>query len=604
MCRIYGVFNDEIMPIQMRTVAALQWHGGPDGHGRFHRQKWGIGSNRLAITDPDGGRQPYKILDGAISVVFNGEIYNHRELRRGLEFRGYKFEDDCDGSIIPALYLQHGDSFTEYLDGMYAIAVLDQRAEPRLLLATDHIGMKPIYYRWDRVGQKLYFASEIPALLAFGGGSHATWRAGLDAYLATKAPFGEQTMFADIQVLPPAATASFDSVRGLRIHRRDQPGGPETEIGLAAAGDATRHLLADEVRRLRVADTPVASIVSGGLDSGLVTALATAGGERIDAFNIAYKGTWPSDERGFAIQTARHAGADYHQVLVDPATFPDVIEDVVWHLGQPNADPITLSTYLLFEAVRRAGFKVVLTGDVADEAFGGYTRMRAAASTANESWTGAYLDSLGVPASRRRALYTRDYLAELSASEPVIPAEAMWALRDGPGTALRRVSEFELRYRLPAYHLRRVDHLSMAHSVEVRLPFGQRSVVDLARRLPDELKIREGKVKRTLYAAAGDLVPAAVRSRPKQPFTLPIAAMLRSGQPLWNLARDTLSSEGLRSEGQLDPGAVRQLFTSQEDCPDETTALTIWALMIYQIWHEQFRPARQPRAAKTKELIA
>jgi asparagine synthase (glutamine-hydrolysing) len=610
MCRIYGVFNDEIPPSELRTVAALQWHGGPDGRGSAQDRAWAIGSNRLAIMDPRGGRQPYKFLGGAIRVVFNGEIYNHRDLRRSLELRGYAFEDDCDGSILPALYHRHGDSFAEHLDGMYAIAVLDQRGEPRLVLATDHIGMKPIYYRWDQAAQKLYFASEIPALLAFAAVSRMAWRAGLDAYLATKTPFGEQTMFADVRALPPAATATFDRASGLRIRRRDLGDLPAHDADLARAdltdlADETRELLAQEVRRLQVADTAVASIISGGLDSGLVTALAAAGGEQVDAFNIAYKGTWPGDERRYARLIARCSGAVYHQVLADPETFPDLVADVVWHLGQPNADPITLSTYCLFGAVRNAGFKVALAGDVADEVFGGYGRMQAAASATGPGWPGAYLDALAVlPARRRRALYTRDYAAELAAPESAIPEAAVRSLRDGPGTPLQRVCELELRYRLPAYHLRRVDHLSMAHSVEVRLPFGQRRVVALACALPDHLKISGVAVKRTLHAVGRGLLPAEVLNRPKQPFTLPIAAMLAPGWPLWDFAHDVLASRDLSTEGQLDAGAVRQLFADQADRRDETTALTIWALMIYQVWREQFRSARPGRDRNEEVMIA
>src|SRR5262245_54849331 len=262
--------------------------------------------------DPAGGRQPYTLLDGAITVVFNGELYNHDELRRGLTARGYTFADRCDGSVLPALYHLYGDRFVEHLDGMFAIAVVDRRAEPRLVLATDHIGMKPLYY--SRRGGSLYFASEIPALLAFDAVSATPWTPGLDAYLATKTPFGERTMFADIHVLPPASTAVCDG-SGFRITRRAHR---ESTV------DDLRALLRREVSRLLVADVPVATITSGGLDSSLVTAFA-AQDRPIHTFNIAYRGNWPSDERHFARAVAEHTGARYHQVEVDPARFPDLL---------------------------------------------------------------------------------------------------------------------------------------------------------------------------------------------------------------------------------------------------------------------------------------
>lgn len=596
MCRIFGYFNASATPNDIRTVAALQRHGGPDSTGTARAPGWGVGNNRLAIVDLDGGRQPYTLDDGdgTIRVVFNGEIYNHDELRAHLRRLGHTFEDRCDGNVIPALYAEYGEKFLDLLDGMYSVAVLDaRRDEPTLLLATDQAGMKPLYYRWDESARALYFSSELPALLGFGGPAPRVWEAGLDSYLATKTPFGEQTMFEGIKVLPPRSTLL--AAPGVRPHiwQRDaehstlDAGGDE-----AATAAVLRERLDTEVGRLLIADVPVAVITSGGLDSSLVTALAAARGP-VHSFNIAYKGTWPFDERHYARQVAEHAGTVHHQVEIDPADFPSLIEDVVWHLGQPNADPIALSTYALFEAVRDAGFKVALTGDAADEVFGGYARLSeaAAAAAAKDPWLPEYLNALAVaPAHRRHGLYTDEYRAFVRRTPPV-PEDALHALRHGGGTPLDRLTAFEIDHRLPAYHLRRVDHLSMASSVEVRLPFLQRSVLGLGRGLPDAQRISGGKVKRALYAAADGLLPDAVLHRKKQPFTLPVTAMLAPGQALWEYARDILSGDGLRGAGQLSPRAVGDLFTAQAQKPDDTTALTIWALLVHEVWREQYRSA-------------
>jgi asparagine synthase (glutamine-hydrolysing) len=578
MCRIHGQFNADTSPAQLHLAARRQRHGGPDATAVAIGQRWALGSNRLAIMDPEHGAQPYRL--GAITVVFNGEIYNHDALRADLRAAGYAFDDRCDGSILPALYHRHGDAFTDHLDGMYAVAVLDEREAPRLLLATDHAGMKPLYYCWRPATGALYFASEIPALLAFDAVSDEPWLPGLDAYLATKTPFGEQTMFTDIRVLPPATTAVCDARTGLRTFTRPAP--PATPADAADLREALRI----EVGRLLVADVPAATITSGGLDSSLVTAFAA--GERAGphTFHIAYTGTWPGDERHFAREVAERAGAVYHQVEISPSTFPDLLLSTVAHLGQPNADPITLSTYALFEAVHYAGFKVALTGDAADEAFGGYGRMRAAATAAatGEPWYESYVDALGVlPAAARADLYTPEYAAELAGA--AIPGTE--ALRHGAGTPLRRILDFEQAYRLPAYHLRRVDHLSMASSVEVRLPFCQPRIVGMARSLPDERLIDGTGVKRTLYDAAAGLVPDSVLRRAKQPFTLPITAMLVPGSPLWEMAGDLLAPASLRAGGQVDPAAVRRLFARQASAPDDTTALTLWALLVHEVWREQ-----------------
>ncbi|PRH76441.1 asparagine synthetase B, partial [Streptomyces solincola] len=274
MCRIFGYFNAAVTPHELRTVAALQRHGGPDGTGTGREPGWGLGNNRLAVVDLDGGEQPYG-AGGRVRVVFNGEIYNHEELRRRLQARGHVIPDRCDGSVLPALYLEYGEDFTEQLDGMYAVAVLDGRgAVPKLLLATDHAGMKPLYLRWEAAGRSLRFSSELPALLGFGGVGGRMRESALDAYLATRTPFGTGTVYEDVEVLEPGTTWVCELGGVPRTRRR----AAEVEA-LGGGGDGhvagrLRELLREEVGRLLVADVPVALITSGGLDSSLVTALA------------------------------------------------------------------------------------------------------------------------------------------------------------------------------------------------------------------------------------------------------------------------------------------------------------------------------------------
>ncbi|MEU2282426.1 asparagine synthase (glutamine-hydrolyzing) [Streptomyces sp. NPDC013178] len=590
MCRIHGYFNAVATPHEMCTVAALQRHGGPDATGMSRAPGWGLGYDRLAVVDLSGGRQPYG-LGGPVQAVFNGEIYNHDELRRRLRERGHVFTDRCDGGVIPALYLEYGEDFTEHLDGMYAIALVDRRGEvPRLLLATDEIGMKPLYYRWDAAARSLHFASEIPALLGFEAVGARMRETALDAYLATRTPFGEQTMFEDVEVLAPGTTLVCDLGATPRRRRRVPAAAELPEPDRAA--ERVRERLREEVGRLLVADVPVALITSGGLDSSLVTALAAEHGP-VHSFNIAYRGQWPFDERHFAREVADRAGARHHQVEIDPADFPALLEETVGHLGQPNADPIALSTYALFKAVRQEGFTVALTGDAADEVFGGYARMRTAAETAaaGGDWSAAYLDALSAaPPAVRAGLYTDAYRDHLRHTAP-LPEAAHQDLLHGPGSVLERITRFELGHRLPAYHLRRVDHLSMAGSIEVRLPFCQRSVVALGRALPDPLRIHGGQVKRTLYTAARGLLPDSVLTRPKQPFTLPVTAMLTPGTPLWEFARDLLHPARLAADGRLEPGAVDALFDGQAHRPGDTTALTLWALLVHEVWRERFQGA-------------
>ncbi|HEX8159617.1 MAG TPA: asparagine synthase (glutamine-hydrolyzing) [Solirubrobacteraceae bacterium] len=594
MCRIFGHYDVVVPPHELRTVSALQHHGGPDARSVVRGPCWALGNNRLAVMDLEGGCQPYD-LDGIVKVVFNGEIYNHAELREELIAKGYRFGDRCDGSVLPALYAEYGTAFVERLDGMYAIAVMDLRDEPRLVLVTDELGMKPLYYQWDAVSGQLHFASEIPALLAFPSVDRTAWLHGLDTYLATKTPFGEQTMFEHIRALPPAATAVLTRGGGLRIttrRRRPQPAVVPADAGaddVATAGLQLRALLRDEVSRLLQADVPVAAITSGGLDSSLVSALAAEIMPDLHTFNIAYRGCWPHDEREFARVAAQRAGTRHHQVEVDPALFPELLPEVVWHMGQPNADPITVSTYALFGAVRAAGFKVALTGDGADELFGGYERLRAAMSVpADGDWVTSYVDALaGIPRALRHELYTSEYRQYLTAQETA--ADRLCdALTHSRRPRLETMTELEVADRLPAYHLRRVDHLSMAHGVEVRLTFCQPRVARFAQALSPHLRIRGQEVKRVLYRAAEGLLPTSVLSRPKQPFTLPIAAMLQPGQALFDYTQEVLAAANLRRHAMLEPAAVRRLLAKQALRPCDRTALAIWSLLIFELWLDQF----------------
>ncbi|WBP85082.1 asparagine synthase (glutamine-hydrolyzing) [Kitasatospora cathayae] len=577
MCRIFGRLGPAAVGEDLARVSDRQRHGGPDRRTVLSGGGWALGCNRLAVTDPEGGTQPYR-LGREILVAFNGEIYNHDELRLRLLAHGYHVPDRCDGSVLPALYAEYGPGFVEQLDGMFAIAVLDLRAEPTLLLATDPLGMKPLYYHQD--GGTLQFASELPALLAFPSVRGEVWGPGLDQYLRFRTPLGERTMYEHVRALPPAAVARFTVSGGLRIDRRPAPAATECPADEAAVGRRTLALLRQEVGRLARADVPVSVITSGGLDSGLVTALAREHLPELHAFTLVHRGDWPYDERRFAAEVARRSGAVHHEVELDPADLPELLPRTVAHLGQPNADPITVSTYLLFSAVRTAGFTVALTGDGADELFGGYDRIRTALDTpAGEPWTPAYLDQVAaVPQRMREWLYTTDYRALLADRADERGAELAGADR------MAEIWRFETEQRMPAYHLRRVDHLSMASAVEVRLPYCQPSVRRFAQSLPEHFKVSHGRVKKPLYAAARGLLPEPVLRRPKQPFTLPVAAMLAPGQPVERFLRDVLNPDRLRRDGRLRADRVQALLDRQANVPDDTTARAVWALMIHQLW--------------------
>jgi asparagine synthase (glutamine-hydrolysing) len=591
MCRIFGYLGAGGDAGWLTATGPMLRHGGPDACHLADGPGWGLGVTRLAITDPAGGAQPYRLRSGidAIQVVFNGEIYNHEQLRDELRGAGYRFADRCDGSILPALYHRYGPDFARHLDGMYAIAVLDRRAEPTLTMATDETGMKSLYYCAGPDGG-VHFASELPPLLALPHVDRTPRLDGLDAYLATRVLFGEDTMFEGVRVLPPGAVARCTASSGLRVDRRPAlPEAAPVTADLAGAGRAVRTTLRAETHRLISTDTPLAAICSGGLDSSLVTALLAERLPGLEAFHIGYAGDWPMDEHGYAAEVAARAGVRLHRVTLDPYRVPDLLPEVVGHLGQPNADPITVSTFALFRAVREHGFKVALTGDGADEMFGGYDRFRAALSAGDE-WRTGYLRSLAAcPEPMRRRLYSADYRDHLRHSGGLLSTDA--------ADPLASIRALEIGSRLPAYHLRRVDHLSMASGVEARLPFCQPAVVRQSGALPPDLRFTADRGKRALYAAAEGLLPRSVLDRPKQPFTLPVTAMLTDGGPLLGFVREVLAPDEIRHGGQLDPTAVQDLLRRHGTQPTDTTALALWALTVHQVWLRRFVLDARPTAA-------
>lgn len=588
MCRIFGSFAVGATRPELAAVSARQRHGGPDGRGVLQGPGWSLGCDRLAVTDLVGGSQPYRLPTvPGVHAVLNGEIYNHRELRRRLAARGHRFPDTCDGSLLPALYAEYGAAFAEHLDGMFAVAVIDLRGTPQLVCAVDDMAMKPLHYHVDAHGG-VRFASEIQALLAFDGVPVEPRDDTLDTVLATKTPFGSETALRGVRVLPPGATAIVRGTGGPKVRRRaPRPGVDSTD---------TLGVLRHEVERLSSPQVPVCAITSGGLDSGLVTALAAQaahdlGAPPLHTFHLTYRGRWPGDERRHARAMARRAGTVHHEVAVDPDEFTSLLTRAVRHLGQPNADPIALSTYALFRAVREAGYTVALTGDGADELFCGYDRMRdALAVPPGGDWAGAYTDALGAaPRLLREWLYTPEYRA-LVAGRGSAADRVLTELRESRTDRLTTLTAFETRRRLPAYHLRRVDHLSMASGVEARMPFCQPSVVALAHRLP--AAARHGK--HALHEAGRGLLPAAVLRRRKQPFTLPLTAMLGPSSPFLELIRDLLAPQRIRRDGCLRPERVQALLARQLADPSDRDALTLWALAVHELWKDVVQGMRVP----------
>lgn len=579
MCRIYGYFGLDLDADALDAARDAQLPGGPDQQRHARGRRWGLGCNRLSIQDPGHGHQPFANPDGTVHAVFNGEIYNFRAIREELARHGVHVEGDSDGSVLVPYYELHGDRFVDRLEGMYAIAVVDLRTgPPRLKLWSDPLAVKSLYYAVTDRG--IAFSSEL------GGLAPLLRRPlGVDAYAVDH--------YMNWQCLPDGSSW-YAGVSSLRPGERLVHDGDGAERHLPAATDSAAEaadedhtpdrlagLLAAEVARMALQDAPVAVQVSGGLDSAVLATLL--GGLRPDVtgFHVTHEGRHDSDEEHYARQAAAHARIPLQVVEIREAELPALIPAMVSALGTPNATPHALSAYVLFRQIAGSGFRVCFVGDGADEQFGGYRRYSTALAAEDPHWRPRYLDRLSlVPEAEYRALYTGEYRALLDAGGSSRQRSLELLERPAP-SRLEQILGFDRLHKLPGLNLRKLDHLSMAHAVEGRVPYCQPAVTRFARRTRDTWKVDGSRRKRILWDAGAPYVPQAVRTRQKQPFTFPVRAFMAPGTALWDFAAATLTRPRLTTYGFLDAAALRDVLTEHGRGRDH--ARLLWGLMILEL---------------------
>jgi asparagine synthase (glutamine-hydrolysing) len=586
MCRIFGAFGQGPFEVQQLAAASKLLHcGGPDEQTVIARDGWSIGINRLAIQDLVQGSQPYT-LDHNIYAVFNGEIYNHLELKRLVSSLNYTLTNYSDGSIIPALYAEYGDRFVEMLDGMFSIAIIDLRKQPKLLLACDPMGMKSLFYKVE--DDQIIFSSEIRGLWPLSTREPEILIEKFDLYCAMQSIVGEESIYKGVKALKPGVVKCWIRDGDTQEHYFCGPPNSYNEnLTFNESAQLLRRLLSEEVSSMLSADVPVCLVTSGGLDSSLVSVLAARERPGIKAFNIAYKGTWPADERNYAVELAQKSLIDLEVIESDPDSFIELLPKMVWHLGQPNAAPHALSTFILFKTIHERGFKVAVTGEGADEQFGGYARFAAAISNSTNHWAEPYLDKLSaIPRWLREELYHDEYKHFLK-KNPSGYEEVVKEVTGYQGTdRLNHLLSYDLFKRFPYYILRRVDHLSMAHSVEVRLPFCQPKITQFAVQLPEAWKIYHNEVKKIVYKSAEGLLPSSILNRPKQPFTLPIEAMLLPPYPLFDYFAEIALSGSLIKTGMVNKKVVEKIIDDRAKKGEPYTAKALWTLGIFELWSQ------------------
>ncbi|MCC6188001.1 MAG: asparagine synthase (glutamine-hydrolyzing) [Anaerolineales bacterium] len=616
MCGILGLLAPGAHP-HLAELLPLLAHRGPDDAGCHADADVFLGARRLSVIDVAGGHQPLSVEGGQVWVVQNGEIYNHPALRGELEALGHVFRTRSDTEVIAHAYAAWGDDCVRRLRGIYAFAVWDA-ARRRLLLARDRFGVKPLYYA-ELPGGGLAFASEIRPLLALRRQGARANTAALRALFALGFVPSPLTAFEGIAKLPAAHTLAARAGQVRLARYWDLPGpvrnGSRRESAAEAVEGFGAHL-ARAVSEQRMSEAPLGALISGGLDSASIAALLAAelraeAGEPVHTFNIGFE--QPGyDEARFAALTARRLGVRHHQVRFGAADF-DRYPEIVARLEEPQCSATALPIYRLYQACRAAGLVVILTGEGADELLGGYhwfqgdararrlfvwpapLRRLAAASPLPISAAGRrVLRSGEASALARYALWQRPGEAETSTVfVPDLRRQAggldVWlAGLDGAGgwrDPFRQFQYFEARTRLVDFINFEVDRMSMAHSIEARVPFLDHELWEYAARLPSSL-LTSGRPKFLLRAAMRGRLPAEVLARRKQGLAAPHAAWLRRTRlPEW--AEVALSPAALVGTGYFEAAEVGRL-RREHQARRANHARVLMGVLSTQLWHGLF----------------
>jgi asparagine synthase (glutamine-hydrolysing) len=595
-------------------------HRGPDSAGLFIDGDVALAARRLAIIDLAGGDQPISNEDGTVQVVQNGEIYNYRELRAELERRGHRLSTRSDTEVLVHLYEDRGPRFVEELRGMFAIALWDERRS-RLVLARDRFGIKPLYYSAN--GQMLAFASELKALLRHPGFSREIDLDALEAYLAFSFVPAPLTIFRDARKLPPGSLLVWERGNGssFRIDRYAQPRPVKADEvrseGEEELADELRERLRDSVRAHLIADVPVGVLLSGGIDSCTLAAMAALESSGpVRTFTIGFEER-SFDERANARLVAERYETDHHELVLRPNAV-ELLPTIAEVFDEPFADSSAIPTYLVSKLAREH-VKVALSGEGGDEFFGGYNYYvghvladrvgwaagalrpfvdRLPTSTAKGSsfdWQAKrFVRGAQLPTLERhrvwKSLFTPDERAEVLRAERRGDLDPNSILSDryaesAGAEELARVMDIDLGVFLVDDMLVKTDRASMAHSLEARVPLLDQVVSELALALPTRLKVRRLAKKRLIRQAVAPLLPPEILEGQKRGFSIPLAAWLRND--LAPFAREILSPESIRRQDYFRPEGVTRLLDAHL-AGERDYSRQIWALLVFSLWHSRY----------------
>ena len=608
MCGIVGFAGragtERERELSLRAMCAAIVHRGPDEEGRYVAPDVALGMRRLSVMDPAMGQQPMSNEDGTIQLVFNGEIYNHRQLRRELLARGHTLTTSSDTEVIVHLYEDLGDGVVDALRGMFAFAIWDTRRQ-RLLIARDRVGIKPLYL-WEHAGG-LAFASELRSLLTMPEFPARVSPNAIAQYLTFGYVPETHCIFEGVRKLPPGHRLTWEPGGAVRTERYWSPLRDEREdISDGEAIDALRALLRESVELHLESDVPLGAFLSGGIDSSTVVAqMARLVPGRVKTFSIGFDEA-SHNEAPHAALVAREIGTDHTELIVRPDA-DSLVDSVITGFDEPFGDSSALPTFLVSQMAREH-VTVALTGDGGDELFGGYTRYaellsrhelpkpaRAALARAaallpqgargrnrlldmSRTLQGRYAATVAMPADVREGGVLSGTLAPA-----VAPMDALLAAAFSPVAGrdlLAQMTAVDLATYLPGDILTKVDRMSMSVSLEARVPLLDHHIVEFAMALPSRMKQRNGVGKWVLREAITGLVPPRVLAHPKLGFSVPLARWFREDL---RYRLDALLAPDSRIAPYVDRDAVARLVTEHRAARRDHSHL-LWRLTALEIW--------------------
>lgn len=633
MCGINGIAFSKASgcqtdPVLLERMRDVLRHRGPDDKGIFFSGPVGLGHRRLSIVDVSSGHQPMTNEDGTLHITYNGEIYNHADYRESLEAKGHVYQTHCDTETILHLYEEHGSACVDYLRGMFAFAIWDQRKQ-ELFIARDRLGVKPLYYVHTDDGS-LYFGSEIKALLEARAVKPEINYAVLSDYLANHAPSGEETLFLGVKRLLPGHVLTWrDGEVSIRRYW-DVDFSKDSEVRDDKTYiDQWTELFRESVRLRLMADVPLGMFLSGGIDSSAIAAvMSDMVSEPIKTFSVAFRER-EANELEYARLVADAYKTNHHEVIVSPEQFFAALPQLIWHEDEPLAHPSSVALYFVSKLASEH-VKVVLTGEGSDELLAGYGRYRRtiwnlalgrkynkvtpaiARDTIRKQiqrmlpggrmrqklmrtflvlspdLESIYFDNFAVfPAPMQQRMFTRETNERIHEIDPYVELRRLLertkdlSLLDGLLYADIKTYLHEL--------LMKQDQMSMATSVESRVPFLDHKLVEFTARMPDTMKLRGGTTKFVLRESMKGVLPEKILSRPKMGFPVPIGSWFR-GQ-FKSIVDEYVLGERALSRGIFAPEFVRNLVSLHQAGEDHSERL--WALVNFEMWLRRFFDSEQ-----------